>query len=349
MIRIAAGEPLPFAQGDLRLEGAAIEARVYAEDPYRNFLPSIGRLVRYRPPVGDGIRIDEGVYEGAEISLYYDPMIAKLVAYGATREAAIERLALALDAFHIAGVSHNIPFLAAVVGKARFRAGALSTAFIADEFPAGFTGAALTEADEAQAIAIAAAAQFIAAEHDARIGGQATGRGRAAPDGWTVCRGEERHSVRTSRADDTIVVTAETGAHRIATNWLPWQPVLDATIDGVTLFYQVARVGIGLTLAHAGWRVDLKVLLPRAAELLAIMPERMAADLSHLLLSPMPGLLVSVAVAEGQEVKAGEEIAVIEAMKMENVLRAERDGKVAKLHAKAGDSLTADQIILEFA
>ncbi len=163
MIRIAAGEPLPFAQADLRLEGAAVEARIYAEDPFRNFLPSIGRLVRYRPPAGEGIRVDAGVFEGAEISIHYDPMIAKRVAYGTTREAAIERLALALDGFHIAGVQHNIPFLAAVIGRARFRAGALSTSFIADEFPAGFAGAAIAAEDETQAIAVATAAQRLAA------------------------------------------------------------------------------------------------------------------------------------------------------------------------------------------
>jgi propionyl-CoA carboxylase alpha chain len=349
MIRIAAGEPLPFAQADLRLEGAAIEARIYAEDPFRNFLPSIGRLVRYRPPAGEGIRVDAGVFEGAEISLYYDPMIAKLVAYGATRAAAIERLALALDSFHIAGVSHNIPFLAAVIAKERFRAGALSTAFIADEFPAGFTGAAIGPEDEAQAIAVAAAARRIAAEHEAEIGGQVAGRGRAAPEAWTVCRGAARHPVRINRAGGTIVVTAEAAVHRITTRWEPWQPILDATVDGKTRIFQIARAGIGFRLSRAGWSVEFAVLPPRAAELLALMPEKLAADLSHLLLSPMPGLLVSIAVGEGQEVKAGEEIAVIEAMKMENVLRAERDGKVAKIHAKPGDSLTADQVILEFA
>jgi propionyl-CoA carboxylase alpha chain len=349
MIRIAAGEPLPFTQADLTLEGAAIEARIYAEDPYRNFLPSIGRLVHYQPPVGDGIRIDTGVYEGAEISIYYDPMIAKLVAFGASREAAIQRMAQALDAFHIAGVAHNIPFLAAVIGKERFRAGALSTSFIAQEFPSGFAGAAIGPADEAQAIAVAAAAQFLAAEHEARIGGQVAGRVTPLPESWTVCHGEERHSVRASRTGEAIVVMAEDGMHRIITGWHPWQPVLDATVDGVTTLYQIARAGIGLVLARAGWRLELKVLLPRAAELLVLMPERLGADLSHLLLSPMPGLLVSLAVSEGQEVKLGQEVAVIEAMKMENVLRAHRDGKIAKLHAKPGDSLTADQILLEFA
>jgi propionyl-CoA carboxylase alpha chain len=348
MIRIAAGEPLPFAQADLQLEGSAIETRIYAEDPYRNFLPSIGRLVRYLPPVGDGIRIDTGVFEGAEIAIHYDPMIAKLIAYGATRQAAIARLAQALDAFHIAGVAHNIPFLAAVIGRERFRTGALSTSFIAQEFPSGFSGNPMSDDDEAQAIAVATAAQFLAAEHEAAIGGQVAGRAAPVPESWTVCHGEERHAVRTSRAGEAIAVMAGGTIHRVTTGWRPWQPVLDATFDGATRFYQVARSGIGMTLARAGWRIELKVLLPRAAELLLLMPERLGADLSHLLLSPMPGLLVSLAVAEGQEVKAGQEVAVIEAMKMENVLRSHRDGKIAKLHAQAGDNLAADQIILEF-
>jgi propionyl-CoA carboxylase alpha chain len=340
MIRIAAGEKLPFRQDEVRRHGAAIEARVYAEDPFRNFLPSTGRLVRYRPPEGDGVRVDTGVYEGAEISLYYDPMIAKLATWGPTREVATERMADALDAFHIAGPAHNLPFLAALVRTARFRAGRLSTAFIAEEYPGGFSGAPVAAEDEAAAIAVAAAAQRIVAERDA---------GAAAAEDWVVCRGAARHRVRVTRAGDILTVAGQGAASRIATAWRPWQPIVKATIDGAPFVGQIARHGIGLALSHAGWRMELAVLPPRAAELLALMPERRAADLSHLLLAPMPGLLVSLAVTEGQEVKPGEELAIIEAMKMENVLRAEREGKVAKIHAKPGDSLAADQIILEFA
>jgi len=348
MIRIAAGENLPFAQQDLSHHGAAIEARIYAENPFRNFLPSIGRLVRYVPPEGDSIRVDSGVTEGAEISVYYDPMIAKLVTFGATREAAVVRMAEALDSFHIAGVAHNIPFLAAVIANPRFRAGDLSTAFIAEEFPTGFAGAAIGADDEARAIAVAAAAQRIVAERQAMIGGQVAGHGRAAPEEWTVCLGAQRHEVRTRRAGDAILVDEGARTRAVTTSWQPWQPVLAAALDGVPHVHQIARAGIGLRISRGGWSLELKVLQRRAAELLALMPERQAADLSHLLLSPMPGLLVSLAVVEGQEVKAGDELAVIEAMKMENVLRAERDGIVAKLHARAGDSLAADQIILEF-
>ncbi len=348
MIRIAAGEALPFAQSDLRLAGAAIEARVYAEDPTRGFLPSIGRLVRFLPPGGDGLRLESGVVEGSEISLHYDPMIAKLIAHGPDRATATARLAEALDAFCIAGVSHNIGFLAAVIASERFRQGQLSTDFIAEEFPHGFSGRALDPAAAAQAIAIAVAAQRIVAEHTAEIEGRLAGGVGLVPQAWMVCHDEARHAARTTRDGTAITVSTDAGSHVIATGWRPWQPLFRATIDGQPCVYQIARDGIGLKLTRGGAEWRAKVLTPRAAELLALMPEKVAADLSHLLLSPMPGLLVSVAVAEGQEVKAGEELAVIEAMKMENVLRAERDGRIAKIRAMPGESLAADQVILEF-
>ena len=353
MIRIAAGEPLPFTQKDLKLAGSSIEARVYAEDPVRNFLPSIGRLVRYIPPAGEGIRVDSGVEEGAEISVYYDPMIAKLSAQGATRDEAIARLQAALDAFHIRGLSHNIPFLAAVVAKARFREGRLSTNFIAEEFPEGFTGAAIEPLAEADFITVAAAAQRILAEQAARIGGQLPGHGAPTPETWTVCLdraqdGTARHSLGVTRAGDVIIVADDSGQHPVETAWRPGEPLLRATLDGRPVVFQIARRGIGMELSRGGATLRLSVLTPRAAELLTLMPVKPPPDLSRFLMSPMPGLLISLAVEEGQEVKAGEELAVIEAMKMENLLRAERDGQVAKIHARPGDNLAVDQIILEF-
>jgi propionyl-CoA carboxylase alpha chain len=348
MIRVAAGEKLPLTQETLRLDGAAIEARVYAEDPLRNFLPSIGRLVRYLPPSGEGVRIDSGVFAGGEITLYYDPMIAKLVTFGQTREAAIARMADALDAFVIEGVAHNLPFLAAVIASPRFRAGHLSTGFIAEEFPHGFTGRALDPAESAQAFAVAGAVQRIVAEREAEIAGQLPGRHRLVPEEWTVCHGDARHPLRTTRAGAGVTVAGAAVSHTVTTSWQPWQPLLRVTIDGAPQIYQIARDGIGFVLSRGGAALRVKVLTPRAAELLALMPAKVAADLSHLVLSPMPGLLVSLAVAPGQEVKIGEELAVIEAMKMENVLRAERDGRIAKIHAKPGESLAADQVILEF-
>jgi propionyl-CoA carboxylase alpha chain len=349
MIRIAAGEKLSVKQPQVTLSGAAVEARIYAEDPLRNFLPSIGRLVRYLAPTGAGIRVDTGVFEGAEISLYYDPMIAKLVAHGATRDEAIERLGRALDAYYIRGVSHNVAFLAAVLKKSRFAEGRLTTNFIAEEFPDGFTGAEITAAALDQATAAAAAVQRLHAEHEARISGQLAGHGRVVPETWIVAIGDERRPVRAIREGEAIAVTPIGGPRAVVvTDWQPGQPLFRATIDDVPVIYQLDRAGIGFRLTRGGASLTIKVLPPRAAELLAQMPVKQAPDLSRFLLSPMPGLLVSLAVGEGQEVKAGEELAVVEAMKMENVLRAERDGRVKEIRAKAGDSLAVDQVILEF-
>jgi len=340
MIRIAAGEKLPFGQDDIRQTGWAIEARVYAEDPLRNFLPSIGRLVRYRPPSGNGIRVDTGVYEGAEIAMYYDPMIAKLCTSGPDRGAAIDRMLDALDAFYISGVRHNIAFLAAITGSERFRRGALSTDFIADMFPDGFVPpAGFVDAD---LVILAAAALADARLHESETG--AEGETRAV----TVLLDRQPHRV-TARSEGAGYVVERDGATvRAATDWRPGQPLMHLRIDNRTATVQIERQrGRVFLLTHGGVTRRAQVLSPRAAALLEKMPEKQAADTSRLVLSPMPGLLTSVAVEEGQEVKAGEPLVIVEAMKMENVLRAERDGKIAKLRAKPGDSLAVDQIILE--
>jgi len=348
MIRIAAGEKLPLRQEDVQLSGWAIESRIYAEDPFRNFLPSTGRLVRYFPPEGAGIRVDTGVYEGAEISMFYDPMIAKLVTSGPTREAAIGRMREALDAFYIRGVSHNIPFLAALMRKPRFVEGRLSTNFIAEEFAGGFTGADLPAADVSQLVAVGAVVQRRVAEREASISGQLPGRGAKIDESWVVVLGEEQHEVRVTREGGLYLVASAVSRHEVATEWQPGNPLLHVTIDGNPSVWQVEREGAGFRLIHAGVSSLVHVLRPQAARLFALMPVKQPPDLSRFLLSPMPGLLVRVAVEEGQEVKAGEELAVIEAMKMENVLRAERDATVASIKVKAGDSLAVDQVILEF-
>jgi propionyl-CoA carboxylase alpha chain len=347
MIRIAAGEPLPFDQQAVRQQGWAIEARVYAEDPTRNFLPSIGRLVRYCPPEGDGVRVDSGVIEGAEISLYYDPMIAKLVAYGAEREAAIGRLQDALDGFYISGVRHNVAFLAAIAASERFHAGALSTDFIAETFPHGFAPPAEPVAAD-RAILVAA----VLAELRLRDSEAATddgGRGPDVPPELIVLLDGRAYpvSVRTEGSAYRIDSGGETWI--AATDWHPGLPLLHLRLDDRIVTVQIERLpGRAFRLVHHGVIRRAQVLPPRAAELAALMPEKIAADTSRLVQSPMPGLLTAVVVAEGQEVKAGEPLVVVEAMKMENVLRAERDGKVAKLRAKPGDSLAVDQVILEF-
>jgi propionyl-CoA carboxylase alpha chain len=347
MIRIAAGEKLPFDQPGLRQQGWAVEARVYAEDPTRNFLPSIGRLVRYCPPEGDGVRIDSGVFEGAEISLYYDPMIAKLIAHGADREAAIGRLQDALDGFYIAGVRHNVAFLAAIAASERFHAGALSTDFIAETFPDGFAPPAEPVAADRAILAAAVLAELRLRDSEMAVDG--AGGGADVPPQLVV--------LLDGRASP-VSVRAEGSAYRIesggeicvaATDWQPGLPLLHLRLNDRILTVQIERLpGRAFRLVHRGIIRRARVLSPRAAELAALMPEKTAADTSRLVQSPMPGLLTAVVVSEGQEVKAGEPLVVVEAMKMENVLRAERDGKVAKLRAKPGDSLAVDQVILEF-
>ena len=339
MIRVAAGEKLPFEQKDVKLNGWAMEARLYAEDPFRNFLPSTGRLVKYREPkAGPDVRVDTGVYEGGEISMFYDPMIAKLCTYGKTRNDAIDRMRRALDEFYVRGVSHNIPFLAALMAHPRFVAGKLTTNFIAEEFKGGFTTKDLPPRDPAVLAGIAAVID--------RIQSHRTG---PAEDGRTVMLNREPMAVRVTGQGAAFKVEAGNRAIAIETNWVPGEPLLHATVDGQHIVVQVDALGSGWRLVHEGGQADVLVLTPRQAELYALMPVKAAPDTSKFLLSPMPGLLASVAVAEGQEIKAGEALAVVEAMKMENVLRAARDGTVKTLHAKAGDSLRVDQKIIEFA
>ena len=346
MIRIAAGERLPFGQDDVRLDGWAIEARIYAEDPQRNFLPSIGRLVRYRPPAGPGIRVDTGVCEGADIPLHYDPMIAKLVASGSDRGEAVARLRRALDGFYIAGVRHNIGFLSAIAASGRFAEAALSTDFIAHEFPNGFAPpAAFVAADRAMLVAAALAERRLSESEAAADAGEAA---TGATD-VTILLDGQPHGLRVGSQGDSLVVEHDGVRHVAATDWQPGEPLLRLRLDGVEAIVQMERrPARTFRLMHDGVIRRAQVLSPRAAELLLAMPAKQPADTSRRVLSPMPGLLTAIAVGEGQEVKAGEPLATVEAMKMENVLRAERDGRIARLCAKPGDSLAVDQVILEF-
>ena len=349
MIRIAADEPLPFTQKDIRLKGWAIEARVYAEDPTRNFLPSTGRLIRYRPSAGEGLRLDTGVFEGAEISVHYDPMIAKLVASGPDRDTAIERLRGALDSFYVTGVQHNIAFLAAVAAKPRFRAAALSTNFIAEEFPGGFAPPSdFVEPDRVILLAAALAHRRIR-EREAAIDGKLPGARIEIAERSLVLLDGRPYPVSLRPEDGAYRVEIEEDTRSAATDWHPGEVLLQIRMGEHLATVQIERLtGAAFRLVHRGVIRRAQVLPPRAAELLALMPEKQASDMSRLLLSPMPGLLSSVAVSQGQEVKAGEPLAVVEAMKMENILRAERDGRVARIRANPGDSLAVDQVILEF-
>ena len=350
MIKVAAGEKLPFQQKDVKLDGWAVEARVYAEDPFRNFLPSTGRLVKYREPVpGPDVRVDTGVYEGGEISMFYDPMIAKLCSYGKTRTAAIDRMRRALDEFYVRGVSHNVPFLAALMAHPRFVAGNLTTNFIAEEFKGGFTTAHLPPRDPAVLAGVAAVADRIHTKRAAAGTGKMPGHVDLVQKSCVVMLNRQPVALSISGGDGHFSIDVSGRRIGIETAWSPGEPLFRAMVDGQAIVVQVDLVGSGWRLTLEGGQADVLVLTPRQAELYALMPVKAAPDTSKFLLSPMPGLLASVAVSEGQEIKAGEVLAVVEAMKMENVLRATRDGTVKTLHANAGDSLRVDQKIIEFA
>ncbi|MCA0319466.1 MAG: acetyl/propionyl/methylcrotonyl-CoA carboxylase subunit alpha [Proteobacteria bacterium] len=361
MIRVAYGEKLRITQDKVKLNGWAVESRIYAEDPFRNFLPSIGRLVTYRPPVegkaGEAIvRNDAGVGEGGEISLYYDPMIAKLVTWAPTRAKAIAAQADALDAFAIDGIQHNIPFLSALMQHARWQSGELSTGFIAEEYPEGFK----PRAPEGTAAGVmAAVAAFIDHLQNARkrkISGQMRQGHRVAFDRErVVLLGDQRHDAEVIDEDGKIAVRlfdgpggTETATHTVVSSWTPGQPVFSGQVDGQPVSVLVRTVPNGVRLAYRGIAATAHVYTRREAELAALMPVKVAADSGKKLTCPMPGLVKSIAVTVGQEVKAGEALCVVEAMKMENVLRAERDGKVKSIAAKPGDSLAVDAVIMEF-
>jgi propionyl-CoA carboxylase alpha chain len=349
MIRIAAGEKLHLKQKDVKHEGWAIEARVYAEDPVRGFLPSTGRLVRYRePPAGGDVRVDSGVYEGAEISMFYDPMIAKVIGSGRDRREAVAALSDALDAFYIRGVGHNTRFLSALLRHPRFVAGKLSTGFIAEEFPAGFRDGDGDGKTLALLTAVAAVVHHLHSERDARIEGRLHPAEPRSGGEWSVLRDGVARRVTVAATAEGFAVLDGESSYELVSAWRVGDPLYQGAVNSRPVTVQVERRGVGYRLAHGRTQVDLLVVSPRAAELAALMPEKRPPDLSKFLLSPMPGLLASLAVTAGQEVKAGQELCVVEAMKMENLLRAERDGRVSVLHAKPGDSLAVDQRILEF-
>ncbi len=349
MIRIAAGERLSIAQGDVKWEGWAMEARIYAEDPLRGFLPSIGRLVRYREPAGPGVRVDSGVMEGSEISLHYDPMIAKLCTFGPDRETAIARMRTALDEYFIRGLDHNIAFLAAVMMRPRFLAGELTTNFIAEEFPDGFSGAELGKGDREAAVAVAAMVHHRYAERKASTRGRMPHRSAEIGTEWAVIMNGTHYPVVLKPELDGFDVTIDKKTYAVRSEWALGSPIFRGTVNAHPIVVQIDRNGVGFRLTHGGATNDVLVVTMHGAALASLMPVKEPPDLSRFLLSPMPGLLVALAVKQGQEVKAGEELAVVEAMKMENILRAEQDCKVVKVCAKAGDSLAVDQVILEFA
>jgi propionyl-CoA carboxylase alpha chain len=348
MIRVAAGEKLPLAQEDVTMTGWAMESRVYAEDPFRNFMPSTGRLIRYAEPQGEGVRVDSGVYEGGEVSMFYDPMIAKLITYGDDRIQAIDRMVEALDNYYIRGVNHNISFLNALMVHPRFIEGRLTTNFIADEFPDGFNADLVVQDDPAIALVVAAAAHQLHQERGSLLSGQLAGHEYAAENSWVVMVADQQTPVTVELMDSGYWVSLNDQDYEVETEWSLGQPLFQARVNGKSVSVQVETTAAGYKLFYRGAEINARVLSPQAAELSAHMLYKPPADMSKFLLSPMPGLLVKLAVVEGQEVKEGEELAVVEAMKMENSLRAIQDGIVGKISAVEGDSLMVDEIILDF-
>ncbi|MGY6549748.1 MAG: acetyl-CoA carboxylase biotin carboxylase subunit [Roseinatronobacter sp.] len=353
MIRVAAGEKLPFTQADLKINGWAMEARLYAEDPYRNFLPSIGRLTRYRPPAelaeaNRAVRNDTGVFEGGEISMYYDPMIAKLCTWAPTRDAAITEMRLALDEFELEGIGHNLPFLAAVMDHPRFVSGAITTAFIAEEYPDGFEGATLPDALIREVAAAACAMHRVAEIRRARVSGRMDNHERVVGSDWVIVIAGQELVASIAADREGATVTLDGAQYRITSDWKPGQPLARLMVNAVPLVMKVGKLPGGFRLRLRGADLKAHVLAPRQAELARLMPEKLPADTSKLLLCPMPGMIVSIAVSEGDEVFEGQALATVEAMKMENILRAERKGRVARINAEPGASLAVDEVIMEF-
>ena len=355
MIRVAAGEALPFAQSDLKINGWAMESRLYAEDPYRNFLPSIGRLTRYRPPVegatptGGIVRNDTGVFEGGEISMYYDPMIAKLCTWAPTRAGAIDEMRIALDTFEVEGIGHNLPFVGAVMDHPRFASGNITTAFIAEEYPDGFQGAVLDGAILARVAAAAAAMNRVAEIRRTKVSGTMDNHERRVGDDWVVTLQGVEHTVKIA-ADHggSTVQFADGSALRVTSDWTPGQPLARMMVDGTPLVMKVGKISGGFRLRLRGADLKCHVRTPRQAELAKLMIEKLPPDTSKFLLCPMPGLVTNVLVQAGDEVQEGQALATVEAMKMENILKAERKGVVKVIRAAAGSSLKVDEVIMEF-
>jgi propionyl-CoA carboxylase alpha chain len=355
MIRVAAGEKLPFAQSDLKINGWAMESRLYAEDPYRNFLPSIGRLTRYRPPAegatatGGIVRNDTGVFEGGEISMFYDPMIAKLCTWAPTRTGAIDEMRIALDTFEVEGIGHNLPFVGAVMDHPRFIAGNITTAFIAEEYPDGFQGATLDQGTVLRVAAAAAAMNRVAEIRRTKVSGTMDNHTRRVGDDWVVSLQGTEHTVKIAADHEGSSVHFAQGAVvRVASDWTPGQPLARLMVDGSPLVMKVAKISGGFRLRLRGADLKCHVRTPRQAELAKLMLEKTPPDTSKFLLCPMPGLVTNVLVAVGDEVQEGQALATVEAMKMENILKAERKAVVKAVRAAAGASLKVDEVILEF-
>ncbi|MEQ9314231.1 MAG: acetyl/propionyl/methylcrotonyl-CoA carboxylase subunit alpha [Henriciella sp.] len=352
MLRVAYGEKLKIKQSDLKINGWAIESRVYAEDPYRKFLPSIGRLKRFSPPQegklnGGTVRMDSGVREGDEISMFYDPMIAKLVTHGKTRDDALDVQAAALDRFHIEGIQDNIPFVAAVMDEARFRSGDITTNYIKDEFPDGFNGVAPTAKQKLYLTAAAAYVHGLFARRAEKISGRMTEPGAQRRD-WVVILGDEHLDIELDLGEQQATIVVDGTSHELVTSWKPGTHLFEGTIDGEDFAVKFSDKTEGYVFRHRGVSLRALVCTPLTATLHARLPEKPKPDTSKLIISPMPGLVVSVDVEKGQKVEEGEAVCIVEAMKMQNIIRAEASGTVKAINVSAGDSVAADEIMVEF-
>ncbi|MAQ37928.1 acetyl-CoA carboxylase biotin carboxylase subunit [Thioclava sp. UBA3469] len=355
MIRVADGEKLPMKQEDIGINGWAIESRLYAEDPYRNFLPSIGRLTRYRPPVegktasGGIVRNDTGVFEGGEISMFYDPMIAKLCTWAPSRGEAIEEMRLALDMFEVEGIGHNLPFCAAVMDHERFVTGNITTAFIEEEYPEGFNGVTLDEGMLRKVAAATAAMERVAEIRRTKISGTLGNHERKVGVDWAVSLQDEDFKLKVNADRNGSTIIFEDGEEmRVESDWTPGDPLAELSVNGAPLVLKVGKIPMGFRIRVRGADLKVHVRTPRQFELAQLMPVKLPPDTSKFLLCPMPGLVVKISVEEGAEVQEGQPLATVEAMKMENILRAEKKGTVKKINAEAGASLAVDDIIMEF-
>ena len=348
MIRVAAGEPLAIAQDDVAIDGWAMEARIYAEDPYRGFLPSVGRLSRYRPPAeSTAVRIDSGVEEGSEVTVFYDPMIAKLIVHGEDRPAAMAAMRSALDRFQVRGVRHNIDFLAAVMRDERFAAGAVTTAFVDETWPDAFAGAPFTEREARVMGGVGLLAHLTVLARDRGISGAPDGPA-AAPRRWTVRFGARRFEAEARLVEGGLDMTVDARPVAVRGPWRPGQTLFEGAVDGEAAIVQIDRRGTRWRIAHAGVTDEVAILSEKAETLLARMPGKEPADTAATVLSPMPGMIVDMLVGEGDEVEPGQALAIVDAMKMENVLRAERAGAVARVLVGKGDLVAVDQPLVEF-
>ena len=354
MIRVAHGEKLSIRQSDVKLNGWAIESRLYAEDPYRNFLPSIGRLSTYRPPAESStetsvVRNDTGVFEGGEISMYYDPMIAKLCTWAPDRLGAIEHMRLALDRFEVEGIGHNLPFLSAVMDHPKFVKGDMTTAFIAEEYPDGFAGVILEEAALKSIAASCAAMNRVAEIRRTKVSGRLDNHERKVGDDWVVTLQGTSFRVKIDADPKGSDVVFEDGLSlRVSGDWTPGKTLADMTVNGETLVMKIGKISGGFRVRSRGADLKVHVRTPRQAELAGWMIEKLPPDTSRLLLCPMPGMIVKVDVAEGEEVQEGQALCTVEAMKMENILRAEKKCTISKINVSAGESLSVDDVIMEF-